>query len=95
MNNYVRDLLDTYHNPESIPYTAIELAERIARGDNHHADYMWLLARAEAAEAMVTKVQNAYDAMVRYRHGNELNFQLEKFDDYLNAMGNAMKGGAE
>lgn len=57
MNEYVRDLLENYENPEPVPYTAEELASRIARGDNHHADYMWLLARTEKAEAEIERLR--------------------------------------
>lgn len=57
MKDYERDLLDNYRNPEPVPYTAEQLAEHIACGDNHHADYMWLLARAEKAEAEVAELQ--------------------------------------
>lgn len=52
-----------------------------------------MTTRAETAEKIITNVQNIYDTMMHYRNNNALNFQLEKFDDYLKSMGNALKGG--
>ena len=52
-------------------------------------------ARAEAAEARAERLQAAVDRLMAYRRDNALNFQLEKFDDYLRALEAELKGGEE
>jgi len=52
-------------------------------------------ARAEKAEARAERLQAAVDRLMAYRRDNTLNFQLEKFDDYLRALEAELKGGEE
>ena len=47
----------------------------------------------DALQAQVSAVKVAYSRLMNYRHNNTLNFQLEKLDDYLRELNDALEGG--
>ena len=47
----------------------------------------------QALQAEVSAVKVAYSRLMNYRHNNTLNFQLEKLDDYLRELNDALEGG--
>lgn len=59
--SYADRLMDYYHNAGPISYSAQEFAKRIAHGENDDRDYMWLFARAEAAEKEIERLRNALE----------------------------------
>ena len=44
-------------------------------------------------QAQVSAVKVVYGRLMNYRHNNTLNFQLEKLDDYLRELNDALEGG--
>jgi len=47
----------------------------------------------EEAKKEIASIKTAYSRLMNYRHNNTLNFQLEKLDDYLRELNDALEGG--
>ena len=60
-----------------------------AGGFEHHWNTRPL---EDALQAQLSAVKVAYGRLMNYRHNNTLNFQLEKLDDYLRELNDALEG---
>ena len=46
----------------------------------------------DKAKKEIASIKTAYSRLMNYRHNNTLNFQLEKLDDYLRELNDALEG---